>query len=171
MDNITFHNSSQVIACGLAGDAAQICGCVHTHHALRRSPHGTGAIYHSIPPNAKEPKSNCLICQKHRGKKKSTAPTHKLFSTCISEQNAQWEITVGRHRGPPAQTGLKTADCHSSARRLQAPSAACPFCQAAHALKPELKGELETSYSSRWFQAFFHYASTCSEQKAAKDLN
>lgn len=99
--------------------------------------------------------------------KKSTAHAqfiwhmYHLRTKCTGER-----FTVGRYRGLLAQTGLKPADCHSSARRLRAPSAVCPFCQAAHALKPipELKGELETSYSSRWFQAFCLYASTKGSQ-------
>lgn len=123
-------------------------------------------------PNAKGPKSNCLICQRHRGKK-STADTQFIRHMYLGIKCTGERFSVGRHRDLLGQPGLKPADCHSSARRLRAPSAACPFCQAAHALKPipELKGELETSYPSSSFQAFLLYASTCAEQKAAKNSN
>lgn len=60
-------------------------------------------------------------------KNKSTAHAQFLWHVYLRAKGTGERFTVGRHRGLLAQTGLKTADCLSSARRLRAPSAVCPF--------------------------------------------
>lgn len=168
MGKITFSNRSQVIVCGLAGDTA---GSVNVCTLLVLwGDHQWDRSYCSIPPMLTGQKAT-VDMPKAQGKK-STAHAWFIWHMDLRTKCSGERFTAGRHRGFLAQTGLK-ADCHSSARRLQGPSAVCPFCQAAHALKPipVLKGELETSYPPSWFQAFFLCASTCAEQKAAKDSN